>query len=285
MQLPPSDAVLTPQSEEYVLGCHAEELERLGRQHGTWRDDCRAAWQRAGFGSGDRLLDLGCGPGFASVDLARLVGPRGAVLGIDRSGRFLEHLRTQARSLQLGQVQALQLDLGQPQQPPAAVAAASWDGAWCRWLAMFLPSLDPLLDLVLDALRPGGRLVLQEYVRWDTLAIHPGAPVLQRFVQRCIGHWRRHGGDPDVAARLPRLLEQRGLRLQHCRSLMACCPAQAPKAAWLRDFLTSYPHQLIEAGLWSRGEQQALLHELDDAQRRASLWVTPALVEMVWIKP
>ena len=281
-----AEALSTALREEYVLGCDPEEVERLGRQHAIWREDCGAAWQRAGFSRGDRLLDLGCGPGFASVDLARLVGPQGTVLGIDRCERFLQHLQELARSQQLGQLQGLQLDLGQHQLlPSSALGAARWDGAWCRWLAMFLPNLDPLLDLVQHALRPGGRLVLHEYLRWDTFAVQPGVPMLERFVQRCISHWRQHGGDPDVAARLPLLLEQRGLQLQHCRSLMACCPAEAPKAAWLRDFLHSYPQQLISAGQWTSAEQQALLNELEQAQRRASLWVTPALVEMVWIKP
>ena len=44
----------------YVLGTHSAELERLGRQHAFWRSECRSGLQRAGFKSGDRLLDLGC---------------------------------------------------------------------------------------------------------------------------------------------------------------------------------------------------------------------------------
>ena len=51
----------------YVLGTHSAELERLGRQHRFWRQECRSGLQRAGFGPGDRLLDLGCGPGFCSL--------------------------------------------------------------------------------------------------------------------------------------------------------------------------------------------------------------------------
>lgn len=50
-------------------------------------------------------------------------------------------------------------------------------------------------------------------------------------------------------------------------------------------FLHSYPHHLISVGQWTSAEQQALLNELELAQRRASLWITPALVEMVWIQP
>ena len=63
----------------YVLGTHSAELQRLGRQHRFWREECRSGLQRAGFSPGDRLLDLGCGPGFCSLELAELVGPSGQV--------------------------------------------------------------------------------------------------------------------------------------------------------------------------------------------------------------
>jgi cyclopropane fatty-acyl-phospholipid synthase-like methyltransferase len=39
-----------------------------------------ADWDRAGFGPGQRLLDVGCGPGFASLDLVERVGGYGQVL-------------------------------------------------------------------------------------------------------------------------------------------------------------------------------------------------------------
>ena len=271
-----------------MLGCDRLELERLGRQHAIWRDDCRRVWRQAGFGLGSRLLDLGCGPGFASLDLAELVGRDGLVLGLDNALPYLAHLREQARQLDLPQLQVLQRDLS----PRAAdgslgldnLSQGSWDGAWCRWLAMFLPRLEPLLDLVHQALRPGGALVLHEYVRWDTFSLHPHGALLRRFVACCIQHWRDHGGDPDVASRLPALLERRGFRLAHCRSLMACSAGTAPKALWLQDFLATYPAQLMAAGVWSSSEQEALRTELEAAAHHTSLWVTPALVEMVWIR-
>ncbi len=274
----------------YVLGSHPAERDRLERQHAIWREDCLEAWQRAGFKAGDWLLDLGCGPGFASADLAALVGNAGRVLGVDNAATYVEEVRTLAQQRQLAQLDAIALDLSCPASWQTTAGASRmghrrWDGAWCRWLAMFLPQLDPLLDLLQHTLRPGGRLVLHEYVRWDTFSLHPHGEQLGRFVRRCIEHWRAHGADPDVASRLPALLEARGLRLLACRSLMACSPATAPKARWLQDFLSSYGPQLQAHGIWSAAEQHALLTELAAAQAQASLWITPALVEMVWEQP
>lgn len=278
-------SITDDQQASYVLGSHGVERARLERQHAIWRDAMQSSWDRAGFGPGQRLLDLGCGPGFTSLELAERVGPAGQVLAIDSAPAYLEHLQQQLQQAQMPQLRTLQHDLATDTRAALEIADGCWDGAWCRWVAMFLPRLEPLLDLVAAALRPGGRLVLHEYVQWDTFALYPNGNQLACFVERCIQHWRDHGGDPDVAQRLPTLLEARGFQLLHSASLLACSPADHPKARWVQDFLSSYPAQLAAAGRWSVTEQAALEAELAWGQSHASLWVTPALVEMVWERP
>ena len=144
-----------------------------------------------------------------------------------------------------------------------------------------MPQLEPLLDGLRSALRPGGRLVMQEYIRWDSFALRPGGSALAEFVSACIGYWREQGGDPDVASRLPELLSARGWRLVSCRSLLDCSTRGEAKALWLQDFLSSYPQQLQRQGLWSAQQQQRLEAE----QASAMLWVTPTLVEQIWERP
>jgi SAM-dependent methyltransferase len=279
---------MSDRNDTYVLGTTETERGRLGRQHAIWRADTFAAWDRAGFREGQRLLDLGCGPGFAALDLAERVGPQGAVLAIDNASPYLEHLQQEAQARDLNQLTTQLLDLGSrtsAETVATVIGTGQWDGAWCRWLAMFLPDPDVLITVAAQALRPGGRLVLHEYVQWDTFALYPQGQGLQRFVQRCISHWQTRGGDPHVARRLPQLLEARGLRLVSARSLMACESTEGPKAQWLQDFLQSYPAQLAAAGVWSAADQQALEADLEHARRHPSLWVTPALVEQIWEQP
>lgn len=278
----------------YVLGTSAGELERLGRQHQIWRDDTLAGWRQAGFGPGQRILDLGCGPGFAALDLAELVGTGGRVLAVDNAEPYLAHLQQQAEDRKMPQLATLTWDLNtgrakptglMADAPPPLIVPAGWDGVWCRWVAMFLNDPEALVQLIAQALRPGGRLVLHEYVQWDTFALIPGGEAVARFVQCCIGHWQASGGDPHIGRRLPELLERHGLRLVQTRSLLACERGDGPKALWLQDFLQCYSPQLAAAGLWSPQDQQQLESELQPARRRSSLWVTPALVEMIWERP
>ena len=72
----------------------------------------------------------------------------------------------------------------------------------------------------------------------------------------------------------------------HAASELALATRVEPaKARWLQDFLGSYPAQLAAAGLWSPADQEALDTEISHAMAHPSIWVTPALIEMVWEKP
>jgi len=80
----------TVAEDQYVLGTHDEEIQRLGVQHRAWRPSVFAAWQAAGIREGHSILDVGSGPGYAALDLGETVGPRGLVIAIDKSERFPE---------------------------------------------------------------------------------------------------------------------------------------------------------------------------------------------------
>lgn len=45
---------------------------------------------------GITVMDLGCGPGFFTIDMARLVGPEGKVIAADLQEKMLEHVRKKA---------------------------------------------------------------------------------------------------------------------------------------------------------------------------------------------
>ncbi|HEX4846074.1 MAG TPA: class I SAM-dependent methyltransferase, partial [Geothrix sp.] len=75
---------------DYVLGTHREEIERLGLQHRVWRPHMLECWRRAGITVGSKVLDIGAGPGYATLDLAEIVGPTGEVHAAERSGNFIQ---------------------------------------------------------------------------------------------------------------------------------------------------------------------------------------------------
>src|SRR5205085_7389357 len=79
--------------KDYVLGTHDEELLRLGLQHRIWRPVVLDCWQKAGITVGSSVLDVGAGPGYATTDLAEIVGPAGKVVAVERSSNFVRTLK------------------------------------------------------------------------------------------------------------------------------------------------------------------------------------------------
>src|SRR5687767_12265633 len=128
---------------DYYLGTHDDELARLGVQHRVWRPTVLACWQRAGITTGSRVLDIGAGPGFATADLAEIVGPTGELIAVERSARYVQATADLCRRRGLTNVQVHELDLMADPLP-----ARGLDAAWCRWVACFVSSPRKLVETI-----------------------------------------------------------------------------------------------------------------------------------------
>src|SRR6059036_3391827 len=118
---------------DYVLGTHEEELARLGLQHSVWLPVVLDCWHRAGLTVGKRVLDDGAGPGYATVDLAEIVGPNGKVVAVERSSNFVNAIQRAARSKSLSNIEVFELDLMNDDLP-----TGPYDFSWCRWVLCFV---------------------------------------------------------------------------------------------------------------------------------------------------
>jgi SAM-dependent methyltransferase len=111
---------------------------------------------------GERILDIGCGAGATTVELAARVQPGGAVTGFDISRPLLEVAR--ARNAPPG-VAFVEGDV-----QSAGFEPASFDAAFSRFGVMFFADPVAAFANVHKALKPGGRLV---FVCWRTMAENP----------------------------------------------------------------------------------------------------------------
>lgn len=64
------------ETDDYLLGMAPDEIDRLGRQHTAWRDHTIKVWDSMDIDDGNTVVDLGCGPGFATEDLPSVWAPR-----------------------------------------------------------------------------------------------------------------------------------------------------------------------------------------------------------------
>lgn len=265
---------------DYVLGTHDAEIDRLAFQHSVWREEVHRAWHAAGIGPGARVADVGCGPGFAAVDLARLVGPTGRVHAIDRSRRFLDALSAAAASAGHGWIETHEADLMEKPLP-----ARDLDAVWCRWVACFVPDVRRLVRSIATSLRPGGRLVLHEYFAYSTYGSIPRRPEIAAFVEAVYESWRAQGGEPDIAIELPRILVDAGFDLASARPIGFAARPHQRNWRWPAEFVRTNVPRLVELGLRDRAWADAVLGAIDEAERDpAAIFVTPTVLEIVAIK-
>ena len=124
--------------------------ERLDRQIAPIG---RAAMARAGFETGDRVLDVGCGCGETTLEIAGKVTP-GRVLGLDVSAMLLDIARDAARARGAGNV-----DFAQGDAQTHAVPEARFDVLFSRFGVMFFEDPTAAFANLRRALKPGGRTV------------------------------------------------------------------------------------------------------------------------------
>src|SRR5262245_38227677 len=141
-------SVLTRTEQIYLMGYSAAERRRLIEQAALFRPLTERFLVAAGIERGMRVLDVGAGVGDVSLLLADLVGPEGAVVGVDRDPRALAVARDRAShraqvSFHEGNIE----DLG---------FEGSFDAAIGRWILLHVENPVTAIRQVASCVRPGG---------------------------------------------------------------------------------------------------------------------------------
>ena len=263
-----------------MLGTGDDEILRLELQHAIWRSDAAAAWRRAGFRPGQTIIDVGSGPGFATLDLAVVVGSVGRVVAVDQSQRFLDHLNAQCATRGIHNVLTRLADL-------SAYGFSEWqaDGAWLRWVLSFVPRPDDVLRRVVDGLRPGGKVVVHEYFAYESWRVIPRDAAFEQFVDAVMTSWRARGGEPNVGLALIPCLEQAGLTIDHTRTISDVVRADDSRWHWPVTFAETGLERLIQLGnvdVQTAVDMRASIRSLGT---RGGWMVTPSVLEIIARKP
>ena len=262
---------------EYVLGTHDDEIARLGVQHRAWHPQATEAWRRAKFQAGQTIIDLGSGPGHASIDLARIVGPAGRVIALERSSRFLSHLKAECARLGLAQVEAIQTDLDQP-LPVTGPA----DGLWCRWVCAFVRNPKSLIAGLRRVMSDDAPVVFHEYGEYRSWRLLPDCPELDQFVDLVMARWREDGGEPDIGRSLPAWLQASGFEVESVRPIVEVLTPSDFMWQWPREFVRVGSERLRSLGVLDATHAERLRAAFAEAEARPGVrMVTPMVLEII----
>ena len=258
---------------DYVLGTHDEELERLGVQHRAWRPVVLECWANAGIKTGSRVLDVGAGPGYATVDLAEIVGPSGNVVAVERSTNFVNAIKRAT----LSNVEAHELDLMNNDLP-----AGPFDFVWCRWVLCFVSDPELLVKKIAAVTHHGGRAIFHEYGHYATWKFFPPRASLEQFRTHVIATWRQAGGDPDTGLQLPAWLAKNGFVVRSAIPRIFCLQPSDYMWQWPSQFIQIHLLRLLELGRIDATFADRVRDDLAAAEKEEpSFMLTPLVLEIV----
>jgi arsenite methyltransferase len=160
----------------------------------------RATRELLALEPGERVLDIGAGPGFLAAEMAEEVGPDGSVDGVDVSESMLALARRRGTAVRYAVADALSLPFGD----------GAFDAAVATQVYEYVADMPAALAEARRVLRPGGRLLILD-TDWDAVVWHSSD---RARMQRVLEKWNDHLADPYLPRRLPGLLRDAGFDLR-----------------------------------------------------------------------
>ncbi|MFZ4573297.1 MAG: methyltransferase domain-containing protein [Phycisphaerales bacterium] len=270
---------------EYVLGTDGDESVRLGLQHRLWSESTHRLWERAGVQPGVHMLDLGCGPGHATIDLAQIVGPTGRIVGVDESAQFLKQLNDQVLARRYRNVERV---LGDVQELEESFPGESsvFDVAYARWVFCFLQRPEDVVRGLGRLMKTGGRVAVQDYFNYDrSMTLAPRREAFSRVISAVAASWRSRGGDTDIMGRLPGMFARQGFRIDHLDVVQRIARPGTTMWHWPNAFWRTFTPRLVETGFITAADKEAFDQTWEQASKDPAAFIQlPPVYELIATK-
>jgi arsenite methyltransferase len=168
----------------------------------------REVMQALQLAAGERVLDIGSGPGLLAADMAEAVGPQGRVCGIDASEAMLAMARKRCAGRPWCEFQ--KADAGALPYPDS-----SFDAAVSTQVYEYVRDIPAALAELHRVLRPGGRAAILD-TDYGSLVIHTEHPAR---MARILSAWDEHFVHAHLPRVLSRELREAGFALRHRASI------------------------------------------------------------------
>jgi len=193
-----------PPAEQYVIRGGQLGYERLTVLARSWQPTTSALFDRVQLGPGMRCLDLGCGSGDVTFEMAERVGPDGSVTGVDMDMVKLGLARRAAATQGLLNVEFRQMNVYEFAESDA------YDLVYARFVLQHLSRPVDVLRAMWAAVMVGGVLVVEDADFEGSFCDppHNGFAFWVEAYQRVL---ERHGGDPLMGRKLHRYFTDAGI--------------------------------------------------------------------------
>lgn len=185
--------------DRYIIRGGLEGRERLRVLARAMHPTTAALFDRVGVAPGMSCLDVGCGGGDVTCELARRVAPGGRAVGIDMDAAKIAIAREEAET---GGVRSVEYREG---DVLATEFAPDYDVLYVRFLLTHLGDPASALTRISAGLRLNGVLIAED-IDFTGCFCHPPSAAYDRYVELYQGAAWARGVDPNIGPRLPELL-------------------------------------------------------------------------------
>ncbi len=191
--------------ENYAIRGGSAGRERLRILSRVLRPQTLDLFRKAGLSEGMTCLDMGCGGGDATFEMARLVGPSGRAIGTDLDEDKLEIARAEAREQGLKNVEFIRADA-----MDAATSLGVFSFVFARQLLCHVASPAHVIGQMINYASQGGIIAVED-IDFRGYFSHPSLPELEDYMALVRQTMRARGGNADIGPELPLLLMDAGL--------------------------------------------------------------------------
>ena len=265
-------------NSDYLCSRFSGEIDRLGFQYRLWSESAYDLWQRAGLGAGARVLDAGCGPGFATFDLATRVGAQGQVTAFDRTDHYLQYLKQQLAERKINNVVVKQGLLDNVELPDT-----SFDFIFTKMVLLFMSDLDRVIAEFKRLLVKGGKVLISDLLGY--WSISPPNPIIEEVVAQSREHFCKHGADLEIGRTLPHKLSRAGFTID---SLQPEVKIDLPGSDLWHSMAILYQAALpiyVQEGVLSQAQVDKFHQEWEKMEQTAGTFITSYLfVHIIAVK-
>ena len=148
---------------------------------------------------GEKILDVGCGVGFLSYEIALQTGDSGRVSGIDQNSEMIRHANKRCEKLRNTEFsEANADDLPFPEE--------SFDAACCTQVLLYVNDVAQVISEIKRVLKPAGRIIVVE-TDWRGVVLNSDYDSITRKI---FSAWDAAVPSPNLPVRLAPLLVENG---------------------------------------------------------------------------
>jgi ubiquinone/menaquinone biosynthesis C-methylase UbiE len=262
--------------ERYVLRGGRWGYERLQLLARVRRADTAELLRRAGLRPGLRCLDLGCGGGEVTFELARLAGPSGSVVGIDLDEVELALARKAAAEQDLPNVEFRAANVNDWDEPDA------YDLVYSRFLLQHLSQPAELLQRMWAAVRSGGVIAVED-ADFGGLFCYPENDGFDFYRRRIPRVFELNGGDAATGRKLYWYFLQAGVPHPEVRLVQGFGATPDGKALTVST-LEAAADAIVTAGLATAEEVAAAIADLAAFAADPATVVSEPRVFQLWAR-